>query len=97
MLHLRLKRNTVCIELGLLVMATVCLSKAGDGNKMCVYNFPKMWHENTLCGYFYSIKLHELAELMLSMGVINAINFDGGGSVTAVLNGQIINYPSDKW
>lgn len=34
---------------------------------------------------------------MISMGVINAINLDGGGSASAVLNGQILNYPSDKW
>lgn len=42
----------------------------------------------------------ESAQLMLSLGCINAVNLDGGGSTTAVevLNGKatVINNPSDK-
>lgn len=38
----------------------------------------------------------EMAEFLLSFGVWNAINLDGGGSTTMVLNGVIVNSPSDK-
>lgn len=41
--------------------------------------------------------MKEFADLLISLGVKNAINLDGGGSVTAVLNGSLINYPGDTW
>ena len=28
---------------------------------------------------------------------MNAINLDGGGSATFVVNGTVVNYPSDTW
>lgn len=34
-------------------------------------------------------------EYLKSFGVINAINLDGGGSATFVVNSTVINYPSD--
>ena len=40
--------------------------------------------------------LAELARLMLDLGVYEGMNFDGGGSTTMVVNGQIVNSPSDK-
>jgi hypothetical protein len=46
------------------------------------------WSEGALLG--------ELAELMRSLGAIDAINLDGGGSSTMVLNGKVINRPSDE-
>ena len=33
---------------------------------------------------------------MIGEGVINAINLDGGGSESAVVNGSVVNYPSDQ-
>jgi len=41
------------------------------------------------------ISLYEFVDLLLSFGVVNAINLDGGGSSTLVVNGTVINYPSD--
>lgn len=42
------------------------------------------------------VSLYELARLLKSIGVIEAINLDGGGSTTMVINGKIVNQPSDK-
>ena len=38
----------------------------------------------------------EMADFLLSLGVWNAINLDGGGSTTMVVRGKIVNSPSDK-
>lgn len=39
--------------------------------------------------------LTETAELMKKFGAVNAMNLDGGGSSEMVLNGKVINSPSD--
>lgn len=44
-----------------------------------------------------SINLWEMAEFLLKQDVVNAINLDGGGSATFVLNGTLASYPSDHW
>ena len=44
-----------------------------------------------------SANLHELADLLIRHGVVNAINTDGGGSNTLVEDGLTLNYPSDHW
>ncbi|XP_030041630.1 N-acetylglucosamine-1-phosphodiester alpha-N-acetylglucosaminidase isoform X2 [Microcaecilia unicolor] len=41
------------------------------------------------------LNLWEMANFLKEQGVINAINLDGGGSATLVLNGTLANYPSD--
>uniref|UniRef100_A0ACB8FKB7 Uncharacterized protein n=1 Tax=Sphaerodactylus townsendi TaxID=933632 RepID=A0ACB8FKB7_9SAUR len=41
------------------------------------------------------LSLWEMADFLKQQGVINAINLDGGGSATLVLNGTLANYPSD--
>ncbi|XP_060028414.1 N-acetylglucosamine-1-phosphodiester alpha-N-acetylglucosaminidase isoform X2 [Erinaceus europaeus] len=41
------------------------------------------------------LNLWEMADFLLKQGVINAINLDGGGSATFVLNGSLASYPSD--
>ena len=33
--------------------------------------------------------------MMKELGAINAINLDGGGSATMVVNNTLISYPSD--
>ncbi|CAL1544365.1 unnamed protein product [Lymnaea stagnalis] len=43
----------------------------------------------------YGVNLHEFAALLLDLGLVNAINLDGGGSATTVVNGTLVNYPSD--
>jgi hypothetical protein len=38
---------------------------------------------------------HEMAQFLISIGVWNAFNFDGGGSTTMVVRGAVVNSPSD--
>ena len=40
--------------------------------------------------------LVELADLMKRVGAWQAMNFDGGGSTTMVINGALVNVPSDS-
>lgn len=47
-------------------------------------------------GYSAGINLPDLAALLLELGAAEAMNLDGGGSTTMVLDGQIVNKPSDK-
>jgi hypothetical protein len=42
------------------------------------------------------MSLTELAKLMLDLGVYEGMNFDGGGSTTMVVDGRLVNSPSDK-
>ncbi|MBI3587092.1 MAG: phosphodiester glycosidase family protein [Ignavibacteriales bacterium] len=42
------------------------------------------------------MNFQEMADFLLSIGVWDAINLDGGGSTTMVVNGRIVNSPSDK-
>ncbi|MCU1589229.1 MAG: PhosphodieSPTER glycosidase [Frankiales bacterium] len=46
-------------------------------------------------GYSVGMTLQELADLMQSLGAINAINLDGGGSSAMWVNGIRVNRPSD--
>ena len=41
------------------------------------------------------MSLVELANLMLRLGVHDGMNFDGGGSTTMVVEGKVVNLPSD--
>ncbi|MDQ4131644.1 MAG: phosphodiester glycosidase family protein, partial [Actinomycetota bacterium] len=41
------------------------------------------------------VTLAEAATLMLGLGATDAVNLDGGGSTTFVVNGQVANRPSD--
>jgi len=40
--------------------------------------------------------LVELASVMRELGAWQAMNFDGGGSTTMVVDGKVVNHPSDK-
>ncbi|MGN0031170.1 MAG: phosphodiester glycosidase family protein [Candidatus Gastranaerophilaceae bacterium] len=44
-------------------------------------------------GSSVGLTLYELAALMQSLGCVNAINLDGGGSTVMFVNGQIVNRP----
>ena len=39
--------------------------------------------------------LAELAQYFLKLGAVSAVNYDGGGSSEMVINGKIVNKPSD--
>ena len=39
--------------------------------------------------------LPELAQVMIDLGSYEAMNFDGGGSTTMVVEGKVVNRPSD--
>ncbi|XP_023231303.1 N-acetylglucosamine-1-phosphodiester alpha-N-acetylglucosaminidase-like isoform X1 [Centruroides sculpturatus] len=43
----------------------------------------------------HGINLPEMTEFLRELKVVNAINLDGGGSSTFVLNGTVVNFPSD--
>ena len=47
-------------------------------------------------GTSVGMSLQELAEFLLELGAIDAMNLDGGGSTTMFLGGKVINRPSDK-
>ena len=47
-------------------------------------------------GVSTGMSLPELAELVLEFGAAEAINLDGGGSTTMVVNGKLVNTPSDQ-
>jgi exopolysaccharide biosynthesis protein len=40
--------------------------------------------------------LYDLADYLLSIGAVDAMNLDGGGSTTMFLDGKVVNTPSDK-
>ncbi len=46
-------------------------------------------------GVSMGLTLQELAQMLVEMGAEYAINLDGGGSTTMVVNGIIVNKPSD--
>jgi hypothetical protein len=46
-------------------------------------------------GVSVGMTLTELAELMLELGAVNAMNLDGGGSTTMVIRDRVLNLPSD--
>ena len=39
--------------------------------------------------------LVELGDFLVSIGVFQGLNLDGGGSTTLVIDGRIVNRPSD--
>jgi hypothetical protein len=41
------------------------------------------------------VTLVQFAQIMRSLGAVDALNLDGGGSTTMVVNGQVVNHPSD--
>ncbi|XP_064009233.1 N-acetylglucosamine-1-phosphodiester alpha-N-acetylglucosaminidase isoform X2 [Pogoniulus pusillus] len=41
------------------------------------------------------VNLWEMADFLRQQGIVNAINLDGGGSATLVLNGTLASYPSE--
>lgn len=41
------------------------------------------------------MNLADFAEFLLGLGIVNAINLDGGGSATAAENGTVVSMPSD--
>ncbi|NLM39329.1 MAG: phosphodiester glycosidase family protein [Firmicutes bacterium] len=46
-------------------------------------------------GISVGMTLAELAELMIELGAVQAMNLDGGGSTTMVIRDRVLNLPSD--
>jgi hypothetical protein len=46
--------------------------------------------------YSVGMTMVEAADLMIGLGAVEAINFDGGGSTAFVVNGSVVNRPSDR-
>lgn len=46
-------------------------------------------------GYSVGASFKESAKIMRSLGAVNAVNLDGGGSTTIVVKGKLLNRPSD--
>lgn len=42
------------------------------------------------------LSLNELARVMIELGAVDAINLDGGGSASLVVDGQLINIPHEE-
>ena len=51
----------------------------------------------TIFSAYNRATLKEAAGIMKDLGAINAVNLDGGGSATVVVNNTLISYPSDFW
>jgi exopolysaccharide biosynthesis protein len=47
-------------------------------------------------GYSAGMTMDELSDLMIELGAVEAINLDGGGSTAFVVNGSVMNQPSDR-
>ncbi|MFC0190249.1 phosphodiester glycosidase family protein [Fictibacillus aquaticus] len=47
-------------------------------------------------GHSIGANFREAAEIMKSLGAVDAVNLDGGGSTTMTVNQKLINSPSDK-
>jgi hypothetical protein len=43
------------------------------------------------------LSLNEMGATMLSLGAVNALNLDGGGSSAMAINGKLVNRPSDGY
>ena len=46
-------------------------------------------------GHSLGLSILEAAQVMQALGAASAMNLDGGGSTTIVLEGQVLNRPSD--
>ena len=46
-------------------------------------------------GVSHGMTLRELAEFLISLGAVDAMNLDGGGSTTMFVDGKVVNTPSD--
>ncbi len=58
--------------------------------------FLMMTVDGRQAGVSVGMNLYELADYLLSLGAVDAMNLDGGGSTTMVLDGKVVNKPSDK-
>jgi exopolysaccharide biosynthesis protein len=47
-------------------------------------------------GESIGMSLPMLAELLLKLGAVDAMNLDGGGSATMVIHNKVVNRPSDQ-
>lgn len=68
---------------------------------MCICSaYHQFWYSFVL-GFekycLFRMNLWQVANFLKDQNVMNAVNLDGGGSATYVLNGSLASYPSDHW
>jgi hypothetical protein len=68
--------------------ARTAIGHDAKGRVMVLHVDGKTWSSR-------GIDLFSLANLLVSLGAVNAINLDGGGSSSMVLNGTLVSLPSD--
>ena len=47
--------------------------------------------------FLFRLTLPEASAYLKSLGIVNGINLDGGGSSAFVINQVLVNYPSNFW
>lgn len=67
------------------------IGQRADGTVIMVVTDGRMVHGSTNLG----ASMSDLEKIMLQYGAVNAANLDGGSSSTMVLNGKLINTPTD--
>lgn len=67
--------------------ARVAIGHDAAGNIKMVQIDGKTWERG--------VNLYQFSEVLLSHGLVNAINLDGGGSATTVVHGQVVSVLSD--
>ncbi len=75
---------------GKLARTAVGISKDGDTLMMVTIN------SGCTCNDSHGMSLEQLAEFMRSQGAYQAINFDGGGSASMAVNGEMISLQGSR-
>lgn len=85
------------IALGLAARSAVGITRDGKVLLVAVDGKPRRRspYHGAQETYSRGMTLEELARLMLSIGAVDALNLDGGGSSSMVINGKTINRPAD--
>jgi hypothetical protein len=65
------------------------IGRSSDGRAMLVTV------DGRQSGWSVGMTVRELADTMIALGAVDALNLDGGGSTTMTINGRIQNRPSD--
>jgi hypothetical protein len=66
------------------------VARTGDGRMLLVTI------DGRRKGWSQGVTLRELVGVLRQLGAVDAVNLDGGGSTTTVINGQIVNRPSES-
>ncbi len=81
------------IAKGRAARTAIGITKGGEILLVAVDGIPRK-KENRSEKDSLGASLEELSGLMLSLGAVDAMNLDGGGSTTMVIKGQVVNNPA---